>query len=56
VAAMVLSAAAAPATFGFLFDLGVSIETVTIGCIIYMAAAALLAFLVLRRHPMPAAD
>ncbi|MBT3929810.1 MAG: MFS transporter [Rhodospirillaceae bacterium] len=56
VAAMVLSAAAAPATFGFLFDLGVSIETVTIGCIIYMAAAALPAFLVLRRHPMPAAD
>ncbi|MDA0786680.1 MAG: MFS transporter [Proteobacteria bacterium] len=58
VAAMVLSAAAAPATFGFLFDLGVSIETVAIGCIVYMALAALLALLVLRRHqdPMAAND
>jgi predicted MFS family arabinose efflux permease len=50
VAAMVLAAAAAPATFGFAFDLGVSIETVTVTCIIYMALAAGLAFIVLRRH------
>mgnify|MGYP003625687760 FL=1 len=56
VAAMVLSAAAAPASFGFLFDLGVSIETVTVGCIVYMLFAAVLALLVLRRHPMPVAD
>lgn len=56
VAAMVLSAAAAPATFGFLFDLGVSIEAVAAGCIIYMLFAAVVAFLVLRRHPMPATD
>jgi len=50
VAAMVLAAAAAPATFGFLFDLGVSIETVVTACIVYMTLAAGLAFMVLRRH------
>lgn len=54
VAAMVLSAAAAPASFGFLFDLGISVEAVTVGCIGYMAVAAALAFLVLRRHERPA--
>ena len=53
VAAMVLAAAAAPATFGFAFDLGVSIETVTVTCIIYMALAAGLALIVLRRHADP---
>lgn len=56
VAAMVLAAAAAPASFGYLFDLGVSIETVAVGCIVYMVLAAMLALLVLRRHPMPAID
>ncbi|MEP4380052.1 MAG: MFS transporter [Alphaproteobacteria bacterium] len=50
VAAMVLAAAAAPATFGILFDLGVSIETVVTGCIVYMTLAAGFAFMVLRRH------
>ncbi len=50
---MILSAAAAPATFGFMFDFGVSIETVAIGCIVYMALAAGIAFLVLRRHQDP---
>lgn len=52
VSAMVLSAAAAPATFGFTFDLGVSIEAVTYICAIYMALAAGLAFVILHRHPV----
>lgn len=54
VAAMVLAAAAAPATFGFAFDLGVSIASVTGVCVAYMVLAALLAQRVLgagnRRH------
>jgi len=53
VSAMVLSAAAAPATFGYAFDLGVSVETVTLVCATYMALAAGLAHMVLRRHPVP---
>jgi len=53
--AMILAAAAAPATFGYLFDLGVSIETVVTGCIVYMTFAAGLAVLVLRRHKDPMA-
>jgi len=54
VATMVLAAAAAPATFGFAFDLGVSIASVAGVCVAYMVLAALLAQRVLgagnRRH------
>jgi len=53
VAAMVLAAAAAPASFGYLFDSGVSIETVVTACILYMVLAAGLAVLVLLRHKEP---
>ena len=53
VAAMVLAAAAAPATFGVAFDLGVSIAEISAACVAYMAAAALLTVWVLRRrNPM----
>lgn len=52
-AAMILAAAAAPATFGLAFDLGVSIETVTVVSIAYMALTAAIAFRVLRRHAVP---
>ena len=53
VAAMVLAAAAAPATFGVAFELGVSIAEIAAACVAYMAAAALLTVWVLRRrNPM----
>lgn len=49
VAAMVLAAAAAPATFGWLFDAGVGVEVVTAACAAYVAAGAAGAFALLRR-------
>ncbi len=50
VSAMVLAAAAAPATFGWLFDVDVGVETVTIACAAYVIAAGLIALAVLRRY------
>ncbi len=49
VSALVLAAAAAPATFGWLFDAEVPVETVTAACTAYVLAAAVGAFAVLRR-------
>ena len=49
VAAMVLAAAAAPATFGLAFDFDVSVAMVSTICVAYMVVAALLAQRVL--HP-----
>lgn len=52
-AIMVLSTAAAPASFGFLFDHGVSVPALAAGASVYVAAAGILAWAVPRGRTRP---
>ena len=50
VAMVALTSAISPAVFGLLFDQAVSIETLSLGCIIYIIASGILLIWTFRNH------